>query len=375
MLGAIVYFFLRLLGLDYFHHYSLTSALVSFLTSALVTALADLAVFKTATVFAGGRKRWALLCALIYGSGTTAFVYSGVTYHDALASGFLVIAFYCAVLLRQGERGDRPKQVPALVCGLLLGLTVTTSMLPFFVACVIAGYALSLRRWRLSVAVVLGGLIGIAPLLVFNSVSFGNPLLNSYAAGGYPESMLHFDWHNTIAKARLYVAEITLYVPIGWLGVVGLAFFPRAIRREQLVIILLLLAHAFQVLNIESHGGCHYGPRFLLPAMPFLCLGLAGFSYLKSEAAGWTAISATVALGLISVFISALGATYTAMYCDVGQYALGPALQNVRALHVSDFPLAAWLVGPCLLSLIFLILSIRSDTQRRNEFSPAFQGQ
>jgi hypothetical protein len=359
MLGAIVYFFLRLLGLDYLHHYSATSALVSFLTSSLVTALAAWAVFRTAAIFAGEHKLfWALVCALIYGLGTTAFVYAGIAYHDALASGFLVIAFYCAVLLTR-RAGDGTAQLLGFLCGLLLGATVATSMLPFFMACIVGVYVLSLRRWRLAVALLLGGIVGIAPLLVFNWISFGNPLLNSYAAGGYPESMLHFDWLNTVAKARLYAAEITLYVPVGWLGLLGLAFFPRVIRREQLVIVFLLIAQAFQVLNIESHGGCHYGPRFLLPAMPFLCLGLSGFSYLKARAAVWSAMTATVLVGAISGFISAMGAIYTAMYCDVGQYALGPALQNLRSVHSSDFQLALWLVVPLVVSLSLLIRSTR----------------
>ena len=56
MAGAIVYFFLRLLGLSYLSNYTLTSALVSFFTSSLATAAAALAVFRIARLFTERRK-------------------------------------------------------------------------------------------------------------------------------------------------------------------------------------------------------------------------------------------------------------------------------------------------------------------------------
>ncbi|MGZ8845677.1 MAG: hypothetical protein ACXW3C_04355 [Pyrinomonadaceae bacterium] len=360
MAGAIAYFVLHLFGLDYSRHYLLTAALVSFFTTSLVTALAAVAVFKTVRELIGEEGVfWALVSALVYGLGTTAFAYAGFAYHDALASGYLAIAFYFAVLLARRPR-ERSEKLLAASCGLLLGLTVTTSMLPFFMACVVALYVVSLRRWNLIVPLMLGGLIGISPLLFYNSVSFGNPFLNSYTVGGYPESDLHLNLHNSIDKVRLYLSEISLYVPVAWLGVVSLLFFPRTLRREQLALLGLLLALALQVLNIDSHGGCHYGPRFLLPAMPFMCLGLGGFVYLRSKVLKPLAMAGTIVLGVISFLINAAGATYTAMYCDTNQYALWPALQNMRVLNLKDFPLAIWLGLPLLLSVVLLVYSIQN---------------
>lgn len=361
MLGAIGYFFLHLMGLDYVNHYTVTSVLVSFLTTSLVTAFAGVAVFAAMREFmTDERIFWPLAGALLYGLGTTAFVYSGIAYHDALASGYLAIAFYCAVLLARRRLQGQWAKLLAGVCGVSLGVTVTTSMLPFFMACVIGLYVVSLRRGELVLLLLLGGIIGITPLFLYNAVSFGNPLINSYIAGGYPESMLHFDLHNTLAKIQLYLSEITLYAPIVWLGALGLILFPRSIRREQLVMLLLLAAQAFQVLNIESHGGCHYGPRFLLPAMPFACIGLAGFSLLPAAAARSLAKPVAIIVGLFSIFVSALGATYTGMYCDVGRFGLLPALQNLKTLHLNDFPLAPWLALPLLFSVFLLIHSIRN---------------
>ena len=359
MLGAVAYFFFHLLGLDYLHHYTLTSALVCFFTTSLVTALATVAVFATVRELAKGGLFWPLVAGLIYSLGTTTFVYSGIAYHDSLAAGYLAIAFYFALLLARHEVTARIEKPLAIACGLLLGATITTSMLPFFMACVISLYIVWLRQWKLTGLLVLGGVVGIAPLLFFNSVSFGNPFLNSYTAGGYPESMLHLNVSNSVAKIQLYLSEITLYVPVGWLGILALVLFPRNFRREQIVLAALLFAQTFQVLNIESHGGCHFGPRFLLPIIPFVCVSLCGFSYLRMRLIKSVMVSATLVLGAISIFINAVGALYTAMYCDVGRFGLWPALENLPLLNLHDFPLAVWLALPLAVSVVLLGYWIR----------------
>src|SRR5260370_13174086 len=201
MAGAVVYFFLRLFGLSYLNNYLLTSALVTFFTTSLVTAVAAVAVFRIVREFmAGDALAWPLALALSYGLATTAFVYSGIAYHDALASGYLVIAFYLFVLLSLRQPLGRTAKVIASAVGLLLGVTITTSMLPFFMACVPGAYLASLRRWDLTLWTLIGGVVGLAPLLFFNAVSFGNPFLTSYVAGGYSESYFYWDLYNSIPK-------------------------------------------------------------------------------------------------------------------------------------------------------------------------------
>ena len=236
-------------------------------------------------------------------------------------------------------------------------------MLPFFMTCLVAIYVISLRRRDLIAALLIGGVVGIIPLLFYNSVSFGNPLANSYMVGGYPESLLRLDLHNSIEKARLYSADITLYVPVMWLGILGLLFFPRELRREQLALIGLLVAQAIQVLNIDSHGGCHYGPRFLLPSMPFACIGLAGFYYLRRGMPKILAVSAIAMTTAFSIFVNTIGAIYGAMYCDVEVYAVWPALKAVGAGAWRDLPLAGWLLIPLVSSVMLLIYSVRNYRQ------------
>lgn len=359
MAGAVVYFFLQFFGLSYFNNYLLTSALVTFFTTSLVTAVAAVAVFRIVREFmASHTLAWPLVSALSYGLATTAFVYSGIAYHDALASGYLVIAFYLVVLLALRPPKGRTAKVIAGAVGLLLGITITTSMLPFLMVCVVGAYLVSLRKWDLTLWTLIGGVVGLAPLLFFNAVSFGNPFLPSYVAGGYPESYLHWDLQNSLQKLRFYGWQITLYAPIVWLGILGLAGYPRSLRREQFAILALFIAMAIQTLNIESHGGCHYGPRFLLPAMPYAGIGLAGFSYLRGRTSKLLAFAAIGLVAASSFVVSFVGALYGAMYCDTDVYAFWAYLGLLRNAGWKDMPLAVWLAAPLMLSTALLVYSI-----------------
>lgn len=368
MAGAGAYFPLYALGLSYTRDYLLTAALVTFLTASLATAAAAAAVFDAARELApeGAGLFWPLVAALSYGLGTTAFAYSGIAWHDSLATGYLTVAFCLLVKLARG-RERRPNALAAAAGG-LLGLTVTTSMLPFFMAAVAALYFLSLRRWMLAPWFFLGGCVGLAPLLVYNAVCFGNPLLLPNVAGNYSDTFFSPSWANFLSKLDFYARMLTLYAPVCWAGLLGLALLPRRLRREQLAIAGMLLALAAYILNIEANGTCQYGPRYLLPAMPFVCLGLAGFSRLRVNALRKVAAVAAAACALTSFFINLVGAAHGAMLCDFGPHsALGVYLFEMWHGGMRSYPLAPWLVLPlCLCSaLLAYTLFTRKQLHRR----------
>ncbi|HKP93024.1 MAG TPA: hypothetical protein VJS88_03935, partial [Chthoniobacterales bacterium] len=229
MAGALVYFPLHALGLSYANNFLLTAALVTLLTASLVTAASVVAVFKTAREILDDETAlfWPLLAALSYGLGSTMMAYSGLAWHDTLATGYLAIALYLVMRsgrtaqravpsrigpprgVTEGRASARPGQAEACPSegsanvaalrtaqravptraalprgaivsagvGLFLGLTLTTSMLPFFAVVVLALFFIASRRWNLLPAFFVGGLAGLAPLLLYNATCFGNPLL------------------------------------------------------------------------------------------------------------------------------------------------------------------------------------------------------
>src|ERR1041384_782308 len=315
MFGSLAYFFLHSLGLRYATNYLQTAALVTFLTASLVTAMSAVAVFKAGHEMASERSGlfWPLLAALTYGLGSTLLAYSGIAWHDTIATGCLAIALLLIVRL---GRAPHDKRAPFLSAsaGFLLGLTVTTSMLAFFPAVIAAAFVVCQRRWKLSAGLLVGGMAGLAPLLAYNTICFGNPFRMSNVVGGYNDTFWHFDWQNFRGKIEFYSRMVTLYMPIGWLGLIGIGLYPASRRREKMLLSSMVFGLSAYILNIDATGTCQYGPRYLLPIIPGLALGLVGFSFLPETSIRWVAGLAVALLCLLSVFINLLGAAHGAMY-------------------------------------------------------------
>jgi hypothetical protein len=365
MTGALVYFFLHLVGLDYIKNYLMTSALVTFFTASLVVALSAVALYRLSRAMTkeGASRFWPLSAALLYAIATTTFPYAGIAHHDVIASGFIITAFYFAFHLARDAEQQKDAQKKAvrasIFAGLFLGLTVTTSMLVFWPAIAVLLYFLSLKRWRLLPYFLLGGVIGLAPLLVYDWVSFGNPFLLPNVAGNYSDTFFRPSLDNFRNKLGFYLKWTIVYAPVLLIGLAGLTQLPRVFRREKLAAACAVLILCAYIFNIDTVGTCQYGPRYLLPAMAFGGLGLAGFSYLKSNAVRRIWIVLIALAGLFSFAINVVGAVHGAMYCDLARHAFWPHLAGLRRGEWAAFPLFPWLFIPtvmCLYSFLKLIL-------------------
>ncbi|HEX8897576.1 MAG TPA: hypothetical protein VF751_02665, partial [Chthoniobacterales bacterium] len=91
-----------------------------------------------------------------------------------------------------------------------------------------------MQRPRILPAFLGGVVAGLAPLLIYNFVCFGNPLLLSNVVGNYRDTFLHPTVDSFVGKLRFYARMLTVYVPVFWFGFAGLAVLPRRLGREQL---------------------------------------------------------------------------------------------------------------------------------------------
>lgn len=357
MMGALVYFPLHALGLSYSADYLLVAALVTFFTASLVAALSATFVFKTSLLLVDNSSFvWPMMTALAYATATTMLPYSGIAWHDTIATGYLAIAFYFLVRLRLNSASKHQKLF-AMAAGLFLGLTITSSMLPFLMGAVAVGYFISLDRRQLVIPFVAGCTIGLAPLLIYNTICFGNPVLVPNVAGHYSDTFLRPSIANFAAKVKFYARMITLYVPVFWVGLVGLTLYQSRLRREQTVWLLMIVALVAYLLNIEADGTCQYGPRYLLPAMPLASLGLLGFAWIRRGAVRTISISVLILALVVSVGISLTGAMHGAMLCYFPHFAAVRYVSEMWNGQMGEFPLARWLLIPMALSGCLLAIS------------------
>jgi hypothetical protein len=370
MAGAVVFFVLRIFGLNYLKNYQLTSALVVFFTTSLVLAASAAALFKIAGALAANPNDlfWPLSATLAYVFATTTFPYSGIAHHDALATGYLVVAFYLIFQLSRREV-DRHQYLKSGAAGLLLGLTITTSMLPFFMVLLCAVYFLSVRRWELLPVFLAGLLAGLLPLFIFDWVSFGNPLRLANIAGAsmFADTFWHFTAGNIGDKLAFYSRVLVFYVPVFAVGLFGLSYFPREIKRSAtfLTLLELMIVLAAYVFNIKSDGDCQFGPRYLLPAMPFACLGIVGFSYLSRPSERVLAALAVVLTGIYSFVVNLVGALRGAMGCPHGENAFWNHVTSLGAGEKLAYPLARSLLLPLMISATLFIIQLATKTRRR----------
>jgi hypothetical protein len=170
----------------------------------------------------------------------------------------------------------------AVVAGLLAGLALLVAYEAALVIAILAGYVLLQGRGALF-RYLLGLLPGAAVLLAYNWLAFGDPWHLSYryidnefaanqAAGFFG---VHLPRPHSAGSVLVGGRGLLLISPVVLAAAYGLVLLARRQRAEALV--CALVAAAFLLLDVgyfDPLGGVSPGPRFLVPGLPFLAIGL-----------------------------------------------------------------------------------------------------
>jgi hypothetical protein len=228
--------------------------------------------------------------AITLGVATMLMTFASEFFSHVIAAGLAFAAFL--VLWR--ERDGDPRLSLVAVAGLLGGLAITFEYQVGLVGVVLLFYALARSAPRLPRTAVYAaaGLAGVLPALAFNLWAFGSPLEFAYSAAvdepgfsGHDTLGLNSDGFFGITAPRvgaaveLLVANRGLLVlnPVIAAAVAGVVLMRRGSHRTEANVILGVAAVYF-VYNAGywlTFGGGTPGPRFLVPALPFVALGLA----------------------------------------------------------------------------------------------------
>jgi hypothetical protein len=228
--------------------------------------------------------------AITLGLGTIVMTFAA-EYFSHVASAALGFAAF-AILFR--EREGPPRLAPVALAGLAAGLAVTFEYPLGLLGIILFVYALSRSAPRLPRAVAYGAaaLVGAAPALAFNAWALGSPFDFAYSSAvdiqghtGHAVLGLNDPGFFGIGPPRpgaaldLLVASrgILTLTPVLVVAVVGAVLMRQGRRRAEANVVLAVAA-VFFLYNSSywlPFGGGTPGPRFLIPALPFLALGLA----------------------------------------------------------------------------------------------------
>ncbi|RMF02633.1 MAG: hypothetical protein D6768_07800 [Chloroflexi bacterium] len=258
------------------------------LFNAIVTALTGVLLLVYVELL-GFARRTGLLAALIFGLSTLAWPYAKSLFSDPF-SGLLLLAAALALLKFRHTAHLRW----AFLAGLLLGWNVATRyaealFLPVFgLLLLYYGFTIydlrfttnpsqfKIHNSKFTIAILAFAapilLTGLA-LMAFNLSRYGNPFNTGYL----PTETFSAIWLDGIVGQLASPGRgLFLFSPVFLLSLWG--FFPFLRRRpaEALLAAGIILIHLLLYGKwFMWHGGYAWGPRFLIPTLPFWALLLA----------------------------------------------------------------------------------------------------
>jgi hypothetical protein len=221
--------------------------------------------------------------AVILGLGTLVLPLSTLLFSHVFTA-FLGFAAF-ALMLR--ERDGPPRPLLLALAGLAMGYAVASEYPLFFVALVLGLYLLSRRDAhaptelvRRAGAYILGGVVGIVPLLLYNHYAF-----RSWTHLAYSDVPRQHKGFFGIGIPSLKVLATLLFdsrglltiSPVLLMGAIGtVLLYRRAKRAEALSIAGICLCYVgYNSGYYLPFGGGFMGPRFMTTMLPFLAVPIA----------------------------------------------------------------------------------------------------
>jgi hypothetical protein len=295
-------------------YFAIALYFVTFFTISIPSALLGVLLYRVLGFFIE-TERPRFFTALTYGLATPAFPYAGMFFSHQLVAFLLFGAFY--LIFRR--RKTQISHWQLVVVGLFLGWSVITEYPAALIAGGVALYALwSQRAIRTVLWIAVGAFAPGILLMAYDWAIFGSILPK-----GYFYSALYTEKHHTGFLSLTYPRPDALWgitfgsfrglfflAPVLLLAVVGFGIWLR--KRVYMpewslctwAVISFLL---FNGSSIMWEGGFAVGPRYLLPMLPFMAIGLGvAWGALTMHWAGWLIAGILTLWSVVCVWIETI---------------------------------------------------------------------
>jgi hypothetical protein len=315
---------------------TLNAWLTTVFSVGLMSALGCVIFFRLAFTWSE-RIVPSLLAALTFGFGTLFFPYATMLYEHNISAVALLLSFYFLYVSAKDRAPtevstaseDNGLRLRLLLAGFCAGFAAITTYIVALIVVLLGGYLLrAVRKRGVWLWYGLGVLGPFLLICAHNFVCFGTPFTTNYshqnpmfvtegdATLGVFVGPAKFGGHwLTYLAYLLKTAAVLLFSPFRGLffgspvllfGVVGLVqmFREKTFRREA--ILCGLVCAVLLAVNTSYngwHGGWTTGPRYLIPALPFLALPMV-FGFVRFPKMTGALAALSVAIGLLATAVN-----------------------------------------------------------------------
>lgn len=288
--------------------------LTTVLSIGILAALGGVLFFRISrSLFPGTADTFHALSTIAFGLGTLYFPFSTMLFDHVPVAVLSLLAF---AMLRDGSAKEGRAAAGRLIAaGGAAGLAVLCNYAAALIAAPLVVYAFIVCRPRRRVFLVLaGGLPAALALGWYQAACFGSPLAlaTSFQSGLFTTTGARwlgaFDPPRGEIVVRLLIDPyrgLFISSPILFLGVYGLWRMAGTRSTRTEAVLFASIATAFLLMNASFngwHGGYSFGPRYLIPALPFLALPLAPV-LARLKRIGWCLVVISAALILLATAV------------------------------------------------------------------------
>jgi len=258
--------------------------LISVFTSGLLSALICALLYRMTGYFTKNQMTRVLSTAA-YGLGTMAFPFSTVFFGHQIATFFAFAAFFFLFLIKNEKisKGNLP------LVGSLLGISFLMEYPQAIIVFILVIYFLTFdRKIRDLAKLCIPMALVVSAVFVYNMICFDSPFSFSYSKAGFYQADFKKGVYGITGLDKEILLNLTLrparglfvYSPILLFSLTGFLYSLRTKYKIESLACLVIFAGMliFNASYVGWAGGWSFGPRYLIPMLPFMCLLLV-FSF------------------------------------------------------------------------------------------------